>query len=72
VASDAREPKILQHLKERGLERERQLCDLVQEEGASVGVLELSRLPPMGAGESALLVTEELGLEQSPAGWRRS
>src|SRR5207237_124293 len=38
--------------------------DLVQVDRALVRVLELPRFPPVRAGEGALLVAEELGLEQ--------
>ena len=64
VSPDAREAKVLEHVEELGLENERQLRDLVQVDGALVRVLELPRLPPMRAREGALLVAEELGLEQ--------
>ena len=51
-------------MEELRLETERQLGDLVQIDRALVRILELPRLPPVRAGERALLVTEELGLEQ--------
>src|SRR5207247_11474441 len=64
LAAHPREPKVLEHVEELGLEGERQLRDLVQVDRALVRVLELPRLPPVRAGEGALLVAEELGLEQ--------
>src|SRR5205807_7871884 len=64
VAPDAREAKVLEHVEELGLENERQLRDLVQVDRALVRVLELPRFPPVRAREGALLVAEELGLEQ--------
>ena len=39
------------------------LADLVEEQGAAVGELDQPRLGPDRAGERALLVTEQLGLE---------
>src|SRR2546425_13233973 len=64
VAPHPREPKVLEHMEELGLEGERQLCNLVQADRALVRILELPRLPPVRAREGALLVAEELGLEQ--------
>ena len=40
------------------------LADLVEEQRAAVGELELARLHPVRAGERAALVAEELALEQ--------
>ena len=45
-------------------ERQRQLADLVEEHRAAVGRLEQARLGLHGAGEGALLVPEQLALEQ--------
>jgi hypothetical protein len=41
-----------------------QVADLVEEQGAAVGVLDLADGLLAGAGEGALLVAEELALEQ--------
>ena len=41
-----------------------QVADLVEEEGAAVGQLEAALLAAGRAGEGALLVAEQLGLEQ--------
>ena len=41
-----------------------QLADLVEEERAAVGQLELPELARVRAGEGALLVAEQLGLDQ--------
>src|SRR5204862_2480674 len=49
---------------ELGLQAERQLADLVEEQGALVGELEAAELLLGGAGERALLVTEQLALDQ--------
>ncbi len=42
----------------------RQLADLVEEHGASVGALEGADVLLLGAGERATLVTEQLGGRQ--------
>ncbi len=42
----------------------RDLADLVEEERAAVGLLEAADPALVGAGERALLVTEELALEE--------
>jgi hypothetical protein len=46
------------------LEAERHLADLIQEERAPVGELEAAGLAGHGARERALLVAEQLGLEE--------
>ena len=52
-------------MEELGLEGRRQLRELIQIDRAPVRRLELSVLPPVGTGEGAPLVPEELGLEQA-------
>ena len=47
-----------------GLQLERQGADLVEEQGAAVRQLEQARLGGDRAGEGALLVAEQLALEQ--------
>src|SRR6185503_18389386 len=42
------------------LQRRRQLADLVEEQGAAVGLFEGSGVRAIGAGEGALLVAEQL------------
>src|SRR5438876_6796572 len=64
LAADAGELAVLEHVQELGLEPQRRLPDLVEEERALIGRLELPRLLPIRARECALLVTEQLGLEQ--------
>ena len=51
-------------MEELGLQAERHLPDLVEQERSPVGELELAGLAAMGARECALLVPKELGLEQ--------
>src|SRR5437660_294922 len=64
VVADAVGLAVLQRLEQLGLERHRHLADLVEEEGAAVGQLELARLGARRAGEGAALVAEQLALEQ--------
>src|SRR6185437_10620158 len=46
-------------------EGEREVADLVQEEGAAVGLLEEAAPRFVGAGEGAAIVAEELALEET-------
>jgi hypothetical protein len=57
-------PTLLQHAQELGLQLGLERGDLVQEQRAAVGQLEASQLALEGAGERALLVAEQLGLDQ--------
>ena len=63
---------LLQHPEQLGLEVERQVADLVEQQRALVGQLEQAGAVGGGAGERALAVAEELGLEQLLREWRRS
>ena len=54
----------LEHAQQLGLDRERQLADLVEEHRAAVRALEQARLGRDRAGERALLVAEQLALDQ--------
>jgi hypothetical protein len=64
LAPDRRELAVLQHVQKLGLESERHLADLVEHQRPAVGCLELPRLLTVRAREGALLVSEELGLQQ--------
>jgi len=64
VAPDPRELPVLQDVEELGLERRVEIADLVEEDGAVVGRLELADLELMGAGEGPALVAEQLRLQQ--------
>ena len=55
---------VLQHAQHLGLGARRHVADLVEEDGAAVGGDELADLLAHRAGEAALLVAEELGLDQ--------
>ena len=63
-AAHALEGVVLKHAEELGLERRRHLADLVQEDGAAVGQLELALSPLVRPGEGALLVPEQLARHQ--------
>ena len=60
VAPDALERALLDDAQQLGLERHRELADLVEEERAAVGQLERALAGGGRAGEGALLVAEEL------------
>ncbi len=62
VGADALDLAALQGAQELRLERERQLADLVEEEGPAVGHLELPGAVARGAGEGARHVAEQLAL----------
>ena len=53
-----------EHAEQLGLQLERELADLVEEHRPAAGLLEHADPPRHGAGEGALLVAEQLGLEQ--------
>ena len=67
AAAEARDDALLQHAQELGLHVERHVADLVEQDRAAGGELELARVA-LGARarEGALLVAEQLGLEQVP------
>ena len=64
VAADALEGLLLEHAQHLGLGGRRHVADLVEEEGAAVALLELADAAAVGAGEGALLVAEQLALQQ--------
>src|SRR5439155_937493 len=64
LPTDAGETAVLQDVQQLGLELQRDLADLVEEERAPIHRLEFAGLLPVGARECALLVTEQLGFEQ--------
>src|SRR5262249_9313336 len=63
-AAEPFELALLQHPQQLRLNLERQIADLVEEQRAAVGELEASDLAGVGAGERALVVAEQLALEQ--------
>src|SRR6185369_9931312 len=60
--ADALVLAVLEHAQELRLQLERQLADLVEEERALAGVLEVSRLRLRRSGEGALRASEKRGL----------
>ena len=72
AAADAGEAPLLQHAQQRRLQRQRHRGDLVEEQRAAVGLLEAALAAPVGAGEGAALVAEQLALQQRAPGSRRS
>src|SRR5262249_2403806 len=67
VRSDRNHLPLLKCSQELGLKMQRQVADLVQEQGAVVRRLEAADPLASGAGERAFDVTEELGFEQGLA-----
>ena len=63
-AAQPLELALLQHAQQLDLRREVQLADLVEEQRAAVGQLEAPLLGGVRAGERALLVAEQLRLDQ--------
>ncbi len=63
-AADRQHHPLGEHAKQRGLGGQRELAHLVQEERAAVRRAHQARRVVVGAREGALLVAEELGLEQ--------
>src|SRR6185312_3729499 len=64
IAADATDLALLEHAQELGLQIERELAELVEEDGAPVRRFE-GDLPRGGrAGERALLVAEQLRLDE--------
>ena len=55
---------FLQHAQQLGLQRQRHVADLVEEQGAAVGCIEQALAVAVGAGEGALAVAEQLALQQ--------
>ena len=71
VPPSALELALLQHAQQLHLRAEVDVADLVEKQRAAVGQLEAALLPRLRAGERALLVAEQLGLDQA-LGQRRA
>ena len=63
---------LLQHAQQLHLDVGRDLADLVEEQRAAVGLREAAVVALDRAGEGALLVAEQLGLEDASRGAPRS
>ena len=70
--ADALELPGLEHAEQLGLEGRGDVADLVEQQRPAVGQLEPADLAPLGAREGALLVTEQLALQQRVVRARRS
>src|SRR5215472_11155744 len=70
-APDTGEGALLEQAQQLRLHRERQLTDLVEKQDPITGALDISVMSGLGAGEGALLVAEQLALDQF-AGNRRA
>jgi hypothetical protein len=64
AAADALDDPFLEEAQELDLKGERDVADLVEEQGAALGELDLALRRLDRAGEGALFVAEQLGLEQ--------
>ena len=64
VAADRHELALLEDAQQPRLGLERHVADLVEEQGAALGLLEPADAARVGAGERALLVAEQLALDQ--------
>ena len=72
MRADAPDLALLEHAQQLGLDAERQLADLVEEDGAAVRRLEEALAVAIGAGEGAAHVAEQLGLDAASARAPRS
>src|SRR5688500_3687646 len=64
VAADALEAPLLNHAQDLRLHGHIELADLIEEDRAAVRELELAELPRARSGERALLMTEQLVLDE--------
>ena len=71
-AAEPLELALLQHAQQLDLRGQVDVADLVEEQRAAVGQLEAALAPLLRAGEGALLVAEELGLDQASRAAPRS
>jgi hypothetical protein len=63
--ADAHDLFLLQHAQQVGLGAQGDVADLIQENSAAVGHLELALLARLRAGERALLIAKKLAFEKS-------
>src|SRR5690242_10459092 len=64
IASDALDLSLFEGAKQLGLHGKRHIADVVEEEGAAIGLLEFADMTGAGSGERAFLVAEEFGLDE--------
>ena len=60
VSADAFDLALFQHAQQLGLHGERHVADLIEEQRAVVGLLELAQVTGRRAGERSLFVAEQL------------
>ena len=72
LAADALQLAVLQDAQQLGLRRFVQVADFVEKDRAAVGQLEPAAPQRRRAGERALLVAEQLALDQLGREWPRS
>ena len=64
TAADGRVLTLLKHTKQAGLRFEGHVADLIEKQGAVLGLLESPRMTGAGTGESTFFVTEKFALDQ--------
>ena len=64
-AADPGKFALLEHAQQLGLQFQRQIANLVEEQRARAGYLELARAPLGRAGERAALMAEQLAFDQA-------
>jgi len=64
VSADRGNLEGLQHPEQLGLQAQLEVADFIDEEGATIGLLEAPHAPVRRAGESAADVAEEFGFDQ--------
>ena len=64
LAAEPLQAALLQHAHELDLRAGRHVADLIEEDGAVVGLLEAADAPVFGAGKGAAFVAEQLAFEQ--------
>ncbi len=64
TATDAEELALRQHAQQPGLQRQRHVADLIQEQCAAIGLLEAADMAALRAGEGAGFVAEQLAFQQ--------
>ena len=72
LAADTPNDAILNHAQQLGLNRQRHLCQLVEEQRPAVRDLEQARLVAVGAGERAFAMAEQLAIRAALPATRRS
>ncbi len=64
VGADRRDLPLFEHGEQFGLQMQRQIADLVEEQGAAAGRLDAPDPVALGVGKGAFHMTEQLGIDQ--------